>query len=405
MNILQINVCLDKGGAAKVALDLHNNLLSLNVNSRFAYGWGERGGVSSSELSVKNCFRIGSKQQVIPNFVIHTILGVDLFNPFGIRKKNIIDAIKMADVIHLHVIHSYFIEFSWLVKAIKCAKKPVVWTTHDYWALTGRCASVGDCNKWKSGCGNCPKLKSYPPAYFDNTRVQFKRKRELLEEISSDLVLVAPSKFLASELAGELPNIEVFHIPNWLDKEFEIACRNKQLGNDIIKLPRNKVKVLIVANNLNDPLKVNVELIYKLLKIKGVELHCIGSNSPFLEGNVINHGEISNRTRMVEVVSLCDVALFTSKIDTFGLVMIEALACGVPVLAIESMASREVLLDLDIKPIGNFPDILKILGSRILPSEYGNKTQSSLRASVLDIFSREVSTKLYIEVYSRLVEV
>jgi glycosyltransferase involved in cell wall biosynthesis len=150
---------------------------------------------------------------------------------------------------------------------------------------------------------------------------------------------------------------------------------------------------------------VNVDLIHKLLEIKGVELHCIGSNSPFTEGDVKNHGEISNRAQMVEVVSSCDVALFTSKIDTFGLVMIEALACGVPVLAIESKASREVLLDLGIKPIETFADILKIISSRSLPSEYDNKTKFSLKFSVLDKFSRETATKRYIEIYNRLIYV
>ena len=359
--------------------------------------------MSSSEISVKSCFRVGSRLQVIPNYLFHSILGIDLFNPYGIGRKNLIEAIQLADVIHLHVVHSYFIKFTWLVKAIQRAKKPIVWTTHDYWAVTGRCASVGECNKWKSGCGNCPKLSSYPSAYFDNTRAQFKRKRGLLEEISSDLVMVAPSKFLASELAANLPNIEVLHIPNWLDEKFQIACRNHQLPNDIIRLPINNVKVLIVANNLNDPSKVNVDLINKLLKIRGVELHCIGSNSPFTEGNVKNYGEISNREQMVEVVSSCDVALFTSEIDTFGLVMIEALACGVPVLAIESKASREVLLDIGIKPIAIFSDILKIISSRSLPSEYDNKTKSSLKFSVLDKFSRETATKLYLDIYKRLI--
>lgn len=404
MIILHINVCLDKGGAAKVALDLHNSLLSQDINSRFAYGWGEKGGVSSSSLSVRNNFRVGSRQQVITNFVFHTILGVDLFSPFGAAKKKLLDAIKEADVIHLHVVHSYFMNFSWLVRAILHAKKPIVWTTHDYWLLTGRCASIEGCDQWRDGCGNCPNLKSYPPAYFDNTRVQFKKKRALLTEISSVSVLVAPSKFLAAELREALPNLNVSHVPNWLDKKFEIACCNIQLSNDLIKLPLNKIKVLIVANNLSDTSKVNVSFIQQLLEINCVELHCIGSNSPFNQDNVINHGKISKREEMVELVSSCDVALFTSKIDTFGLVMIEALACGVPVLAIDSKASREVLLELAIKPIEIFSDILNIIRTRVLPEEYSNKSKFSLRSSVLEIFSREAATKQYIEIYKKYYE-
>ncbi|MDR7119276.1 glycosyltransferase [Rheinheimera soli] len=403
MNILQINVCLDKGGAAKVALDLHNNLQKIGVNSQFAYGWGVKGGKSDSESNVKNCFRIGSKLQVITNFVFHNFFGFDLFSPFGVRRSKLLEAIKMADVVHLHVIHSYFIKFSWILDAIASANKPVVWTSHDYWILTGRCSSVGDCNKWQSGCGNCPNLSSYPATFLDFSATEFKRKRMYLSKISSNLVLVSPSSFLANELKKELPNVDVCHIPNWLDKNFEDACRNNILANELIKLPFGSVNVLVVSNNLDDTSKVNKELIISLLDLKGVFLHTIGKNSPFSGKNVFNHGEITDRIEMVKVISSCDVSLFTSKIDTFGLVMIESLACGVPVLAVKSKAAEEVLLGLNIKPVDSYADIIELIRSRTLPTEYINKTRESLQVSIFERFGHSAATENYVKIYKRLI--
>lgn len=402
MNILQINVCLDKGGAAKIALDLHNNLQNTGINSNFAYGWGTKGGRSHSEAEVKHAFRVGSRLQVLSNFVFHNLFGFDLLSPFGAGRKRLLKAIKKADIVHLHVVHSYFLRFSWIVEVIAKANKPVVWTVHDYWVLTGRCASVGDCNKWQSGCGQCPNLSSYPSSYVDLSAMYFKEKRMNLAKLGSELIMVSPSNFLANELKKEFPGINICHIPNWLDKTFDDACRNQVISDDLITLPKRGVNILVVSNNLDDSSKVNKELIINLLDLEGVVLHTIGKNSPFSGTNVHNHGEISDRKEMVKVMSSCDASLFTSKIDTFGLVMIESLACGVPVLAVKSKASEEVLLSLNIRPLDSHADIFEVVSSRNLPLDYVNRTKESLRTLVFEKFGARVATENYLKIYNRL---
>ncbi len=48
MNILQFNVRLAEGGAAGVALDLHQRALQKGMRSRFIYGYGKGGKKSVS---------------------------------------------------------------------------------------------------------------------------------------------------------------------------------------------------------------------------------------------------------------------------------------------------------------------------------------------------------------------
>jgi glycosyltransferase involved in cell wall biosynthesis len=46
---------------------------------------------------------------------------------------------------------------------------------------------------------------------------------------------------------------------------------------------------------------------------------------------------------LVEWLSVCDAMVFPSRTDTFGLVILEALACGVPVAAHDVMGPRDII--------------------------------------------------------------
>jgi len=343
MKVLQVNVRLQEGGAARIALDLHRQLLSLGVESRFAYGWGEKGGKSSAESSIPHSFQVGQQIQVASNILLHQVAGIDYAPPVGVGRQRLIEAIHWADVVHLHAIHSYFLPFSWLVKELVHAGKPVVWTAHDYWMLTGRCAFTEGCEGWRTGCGCCPTQKNYPSSYLDFSASQFKAKRWLLTELVPRLRVVSPSEFVAQAIKDGLPNVDVRVIPNWIDSEFEAALHNVPLSTAPANHSAKKIKVIIIANDLSDPTKVDRELINRILGISHIEVHTVGQNSPFAGANVVNHGKITQRKRMVEIIASANVALFTSEKDTFGLVMIEALACGIPIFAVDSLAAREVL--------------------------------------------------------------
>ncbi|MDP2785656.1 MAG: glycosyltransferase [Sulfurimicrobium sp.] len=400
MKVLQVNVRLQEGGAARIALDLHRQLLNSGVESRFAYGWGEKGGRSSAEASVPHSFQVGQQIQVTSNMLLHAVAGIDCVPPVGAGRKSLIEAIHWSDVVHLHAIHSYFLPFGWLVKELVRAGKPVIWTAHDYWMLTGRCASPEGCEGWRKGCGFCPTQKNYPPAYLDFSATQFKVKRKLLAELGSRLHVVAPSEFVAQAIREGLTGVEVYVIPNWIDSEFVAALQDIPLSTAPINLTAEKIMVIIIANDLSDPTKVDRTLVNQLLEMPHIEIHTVGLNSPFTEGRVVNYGRIANRKLMVEAIASADVALFTSEKDTFGLVMIEALACGVPVIAVDSLASREVLMAVGVRPVKNKQEIVELLQNFSIPNSYANSTRASLREKVFENYCGGVAFARYIEFYA-----
>ena len=403
MKVLQVNVRLQEGGAARIVLDLHRQLLNVGIESQFAYGWGEKGGTSSAEVNVPHSFQVGQQLQVASNMVLHRVVGIDCVPPGGEGRGRLIQAIQWADVVHLHVIHSYFLPFTWLVKELIRAGKSVVWTAHDYWMLTGRCASIEGCERWRDGCGSCPTQKNYPYAYFDFSAAQFKVKRRLLATLGPQLHVVTPSEFVASAIRDGLPDVRVTVIPNWIDTEFEAALRDVPLNSAPISFTAKTIKVVILSNDISDPTKVDRVLVNHLLEMPYIEVHTIGQNSPFTGTRVVNHGRITQRKRMVETIALADVVLFTSEKDTFGLIMIEALACGVPILAIDSLAAREVLSVLGIQPIENKGKIIEHLQNATLPNCYTGVTRAMLCENVLRNYCGSVAVMKYVSVYESAV--
>lgn len=402
MKVLQINVRLQEGGAARVALDLHRGLLKAGVDSRFAYGWGEKGKKSSAEANVPNSFQVGSQIQVASNLFLHKIFGIDYVPPVGLARRRLTEALRWADVVHLHVIHSYFLPFNWFARLLDASGKLIVWTAHDYWILTGRCAFTERCEGWKDGCGRCPTQKNYPPSLMDLSASQFVLKRQLLDMLGARLHVVSPSEFVADAIRKGFPNMDVRVIQNWIDSEFEMAVRNLPLSDAPMNLVAERIKLLIVANDLSDPTKVDRELISRLLEMSHIEVYTVGQNSPFAGERVVNHGRISERACMVEIIQSADVALFTSEKDTFGLVMIEALACGVPVLAVESLAAREVLRAIDIRPVEDKWAIVDLLRDRYLPSCYSGMSRAVLRDKIINNFGQRMAIAQYLEVYQRV---
>ena len=101
-----------------------------------------------------------------------------------------------ADVLHLHNIHGEYVSVAAL--PLWCFDKPVVWTLHDQWPLTGNCAFPYRCTRWQQGCGQCPQVGNYPMADVDRSRFYRWLKPRLFE--LARLRLVTPSQWLADRV-------------------------------------------------------------------------------------------------------------------------------------------------------------------------------------------------------------
>lgn len=340
LRIAHINVRLSEGGAARVALDLHNRALMAGVDSQFFYGYGSGARRSSYETGVVGAVHLASRHRVMFNYASHRLAGLEFLPPTGIGAKSLRQAIREADVVHLHATHSYFMPFAWLSDALDGAKK-IVWTCHDFWPITGRCGFLEGCDGWKGGCGSCATGLNYPPSFLDFSAYSFKKKREQISRHLDRIVFAAPSQFVRDQYRQAFPLARVETVYNGIDADLERAVLS--VDSKEAAKPGGVTRILVMANDLADPTKMDRCLVNEAASLPGVELHTIGRNSPFHQDSVKNHGEIRVRADLVAVMRGMDALLFTSLKDTFGLVMIEAMVCGVPILALPSDAADEVL--------------------------------------------------------------
>ena len=407
MKVLQINVRLKEGGAARVALDLHMRGLESGLESCFAYGYSFKAGKSEYEGVIPNVFQCGDRFSVIGNYFSHKLTGGDIIPPIG-KKNELIAAIVSSDIIHLHVIHSYFLPYEWLFGLLKELKKNIVWTIHDAWPLTGRCAFTDECTEWENGCGNCISHTNYPPSILDFSKTEFKKKRGLINALSDQLVMVALTDELACLYKKEFPKIRIETIGNGLDLETESELSHalksahfNYRNHDLDEY--HKVKVLVIANDLSYAGKTNPEIVNSILDNNLCEVHTIGKNSPFVGDNVVNHGAINSREELVLLYSKCDVMLFTSVVDTYPLVIIESLTCGLPVVAIESPASVAVLGAVGAKSV-KVESIGGLLTKDAWWSLYSCNNKRELSKQAINIFSGKNMFSKYLKLYNSMLE-
>lgn len=243
-----------------------------------------------------------------------------------------------ADVIDIHCLHSG--TFSYLALPALTAAKPVVFTFHDMWPLTGHCHASLECSRWQHGCGKCPHLEIEPAVTRDATALEWRMKRWAFGR--SDFTIITPSRWLAERVSESmLAGREVRHIPHGVDLGV-FQPRERAACRDALGLPRHGVVMLCAIERMDRPLKGAALLVEALERIPEAErrdctLVCFGKSSRALVSRmpvpVVDLGYLSHDRLKALAYSAADFVVNPSRAECFGLVALEAMACGTPVVA------------------------------------------------------------------------
>ncbi len=281
---------------------------------------------------------------------IHTIAGQltglnGCFSAIGTLK--LIKAMKKfrPDVIHLHNLHTFCVNFPMLFKFIKKHNIPVVWTLHDCWSFTGHCAHfvMAGCDKWKTECHDCQQLSCYPRSRIDNTRMAFRLKKKWLLGVKN-MTLVAPSRWLAGLVKQSFLNCyPTLVINNGIDLSVFKPTESDFRSRYNIE---NKNVVLGVVGSWEK--RKGIDVFYDLANRLGENYKIVlvgapASNIKNLPSNVIAIPRTANQTELAEIYTAADVFVNPTREDTYPTVNMEALACGTPVLTFGIGGSPEVI--------------------------------------------------------------
>ncbi len=247
-------------------------------------------------------------------------------------------------IIHLHNIHGNFINLSLLFKYIKKHGVKVVWTFHDCWPLTGNCKhfDMVACDKWKTGCGNCPQKGR---ALVDISAYMYGKKQRMFDGIN-DMTIVTPSAWLAEKVrSSPLGKYPIKLINNGIDlsvfKPTESEFRQKYgLGNKKIILgvsfEWDRRKGLDVFANLAETLPADYQIVL------------VGANDEVkktLPGGIITIPKTDSQKELAEIYTAADLFVNPTREDTYPTVNMEAIACGTPVVSFNTGGCPEIADD------------------------------------------------------------
>jgi glycosyltransferase involved in cell wall biosynthesis len=254
-----------------------------------------------------------------------------------------------AGVVHWHLVYPHYVSLP--LMPFLARRRPTVWTLHDPWALTGHCVYPLDCTRWQTGCGQCPDLKRNFTVWADSTSLTWKVKRHVYRH--SPITLVVASRWMKSRVeASPLLSSHPCHvIPFGLDLEVwrpldRLACRSR-LG-----IPSDaKVVAFRMPGGAKQRLTKGIPwLLEALSRLKPrTATHLLVFEGQGLltsledRYRIVELGWLADEHRMAEALAAADVFVMPSQAESFGLMALEAMACGTAVIASDGTATTEMI--------------------------------------------------------------
>ncbi len=379
MNVLQINSSAGGGGAERIAVSLSDGLRAAGHDCRLIVGRNNTAEPQIAEFDhgqkkawfTKATTAIAKRaldplagrirgagfaanmlrQHGDPRRLVDYLRGRESFHFPGTLAS--IDSLSFSpDVIHCHNLHGRYFDLRTLIALSH--QVPVFLTLHDEWLMTGHCAYTMGCERWRTGCGQCPDLSIYPAVLRDDTAGNLARKKSVYA--ASRLFVSAPSAWLIerakkSALAEGAHDFRVIH--NGVDLDI-FRPRPKSESRAKWGVPPDHLVVCFAANAANTNMFKDYDTVVKagqrlgaILPTRAITLLILGGRKDVtVSGNVTvkNLGYVSDQEAMSHAYSAADFYLHGAHADNFPTTILEALACGTPVVATDVGGTSEQVI-------------------------------------------------------------
>lgn len=404
MKIVQINAVYGEKSTGLIVRDIDFMLQKHNHSS-----WV----VSPQYVPNDNIIKIGNQFDKCLHAVYTRLVGKQGLGS-GLATYRLIEWLEEnnPDVIHLHNIHSNYVNYRILLDYTAKKHIPVVMTLHDCWFFTGKCYHFLDigCDKWKTKCEKCPKRYSDIPSFLkDSSEDVFKLRKVLYN--NNRLYVVGCSKWIAS-MAKESPlffGADIRYIYNGVDtKTFSPSKGDKRSEFGIAE---NGFVIISMANKWFDT--QNSRISQKILAHMKQEdcliiVGCKETDQKTVEqfktkGRVFAMARITDRVELARVYNTGNVFLNLTHIDTLPTVNMEATSCSLPVITYQAGGSGELVAENETGyVIENFDDDDGIL-SAIENVRFGRICRRACREKALSCFDKDANYQQYLSLYEEII--
>ncbi len=295
-----------------------------------------------------------------PRGTLAYLRGLEDFDFSGSRR---LPDVFHPDLIHCHNLHGNYFDLTALPALSE--RQPVVLTMHDCWLLSGHCAQPLDCERWRTGCGECPYLFTSPPVGADATAFNWLRKAEVFRR--SRLFVAVPAQWLIPRVQASMffPAVsETRIIPHGIDLTL-FRPGNRREARQRLGLPLDGHLLLTSAAGGRENAYKDVPTLERALLHVAPEqtltVVIAGETGPSSQRGLVEIRRLpfeEDVNRMADLYRAADVYVHASRAEVLPLSIIEALACGTPVIASTVGGVAEI-----VRPIGEHDGTLDARGA------------------------------------------
>lgn len=336
------------GGTGVASLRLHSELVRQGIDSRLQHRFG-----SSNVTHVTTDPRHGRwlwrlwQRHVIAWRWRQQNSGRGIFiHSRWIYPSRLRDFGSVPDVVNLHLVFRWLDLPSFLSSIPEGL--PVVWSLHDLHPATGGCIHPHDCHNFTTHCHNCPNLER--PRNHDRSWHEFNLKDLLYRRLNLHIVGNSQWTTAQARRSALMRHANSFHTisPGVDTKEF--TCLEKACARQALGVASKTFVVGFSCMDVSDPNKnaaLLLESVQELARQSEITLLvCGGGKLPDFDRkfDVVELG-IAQSPRLQSIFySACDVFAVPSRIESFGLTALEAMACGTPVAAFRTGGLAELVV-------------------------------------------------------------
>ncbi|MBX9187775.1 glycosyltransferase [Bacteroides sp. K03] len=394
--ILQINTVLNKGSVGRIVQGIGEVLQDNGWESYIAYA---RYGRSDNFRLIKIGNQVG---------VYSHVLGTRLTDRHGLYStKATLNLIKQIssinpDVIHIHNLHGYYINYRVLFQYLSKINIPIVWTLHDCWPFTGHCVYFDTCrcDKWKVCCKDCPQINTYPKAFIDRAEQNFLDKKKAFT--LPDKILFVPVSEWLNELLKE----------SFLKKYPSVVIRNGINIESFIPNPNlhfNELEgkfIILGVANVWEKRKGFLDFI-KLAHFLSDDfvIILIGLNKKQMRKcppNIIGISHTGSISELASYYNRADVFLNLTYEDNYPTTNLESIVCGTPVITYNTGGSPESIFPNNgyVVDKGDINAVLRCI-DKIRNGEMEEK--SVLINYAKNHFNQNICFREYLKIYESLI--
>jgi glycosyltransferase involved in cell wall biosynthesis len=317
--------------------------------------------------------------------------------------------IPPCDVVNLHWVAG-MVDYASFFPGIT-RTTPVVWTLHDMNAFTGGCHYDHRCGRFSESCGACPQLGSDREQDLSRT-VWERKKRAISAARAGRLRIVTPSRWLAGEArkSSLLSEVAVDVIPYGLDLDV-FAPRDRAYSRDLLGIPQNARVVFFLADVVENRRKGFSFLLDTIprcaKKVEQLLLVSVGDRPPQGDDRMswLHLGSIQDDRLLSTVYSAADLFVLPSLQDNLANTVLEAMACGVPVVSFDAGGTPDMVrpgITGNLVPLGDVSALAEAIAVLLNNSSARQRLSAECRRTVLEEYPLKLQAQRYADLYQTL---